>query len=217
MATILLKPESVYSVGKIVCVGQNYVKHIEELSSKRQNAPVIFLKPSTAILTEGYAIELPEYSKDVHHETELALLIGSTARRIKAEEWFSFVAGVGIALDLTLRDLQTHAKERGLPWAVSKGFDGSCPVSEFVPLRQINDIQDLAIELRINNELRQRGSTRDMIYPVSELMAYISGIFTLEPGDLILTGTPAGVSPLRSGDHLEAAISEVGKMVFTVK
>ena len=217
MATILLKPESVYSVGKIVCVGQNYVKHIEELSSKRQNAPVIFLKPSTAILTEGYPIELPEYSKDVHHETELALLIGATARRIKAEEWHTFVAGVGIALDLTLRDLQTHAKERGLPWAVSKGFDGSCPVSEFIPLRQIKDIQDLTIELRINNELRQHGSTHDMIYPVSELMAYISGIFTLEPGDLILTGTPAGVGPLRSGDHLEAAISEVGKMVFNVK
>jgi len=216
MATVLLKPENIFSVGKIVCVGQNYLKHIDELSSKRSETPVLFLKPSTAILAQGQHIILPEYSREVHHETELALLIGTLARRIKSEDWREYVAGAGIALDLTLRDLQAKAKERGLPWAVAKGFDGACPISDFVPLGHIQDIQNLSIGLRVNGILKQDGSTSEMIFPVGDLLAIISGIFTLEPGDIVLTGTPAGVGPLKSGDHLEATISEIGSMVFDV-
>jgi len=216
MSTVLLKPESVYRVGKIVCVGQNYVKHIDELSSKRYDTPVLFLKPSTSLLTDANPIRLPDFSNEVHHEVELALLVGKIARHINADNWREFIIGAGIALDLTLRDLQSIAKERGLPWAVAKGFDGSCPVSEFIAIDRIKNLQNLTIELRINGTLKQHGSTSEMIYPIGELLAYITNIFTLEPGDIVLTGTPAGVGKIKTGDHLEASITEIGSMAFEV-
>lgn len=216
MAIVVLRPDTDYRVGKIVCVGQNYLKHISELSSKRQDKPVLFLKPSTAILNEGLDIRLPSYSSEVHHETELALLVGNRASRISSENWKDYITGAGIALDLTLRDLQTMAKERGLPWAIAKGFDGSCPVSSFVPIQDVPDIQTLEIELSVNDVLKQKGSTRDMIFPVAYLLAFITSIFTLEPGDIVLTGTPSGVGPITSGDQLEARITAIGSMTFHV-
>ncbi len=217
MATVLLRPERVYTVGKILCIGQNYLKHIKELASKQNQTPVLFLKPATAILTEGNPIRIPDYSKEVHHEIELALLVGKTAQRIAAADWKEYIVGAGIALDLTLRDLQTIAKERGLPWAIAKGYDGSCPISDFIPLHKIPDIQTLNIELRVNNILKQHGSTREMIFPVADLIAYMTKIFTLEPGDIILTGTPAGVGKINPGDYLVATISGIGSMTFAVK
>jgi 2-keto-4-pentenoate hydratase/2-oxohepta-3-ene-1,7-dioic acid hydratase in catechol pathway len=216
MATVVLKPDTIYQVGKIVCVGQNYLKHISELASKRQDKPVLFLKPSTAILNEGNTIRLPEYSSEVHYETELALLVGKRASRISSENWKEYITGTGIALDLTLRDLQTFAKEHGLPWAIAKGFDGSCPVSGFIPIEAVPDIQALEIELYVNRVLKQHGSTRDMIFPVAYLLEFITSIFTLEPGDIILTGTPSGVGPIAAGDRLEARITAVGSMAFNV-
>lgn len=216
MATVVLGPDTVYRVGKIVCVGQNYLKHISELASKRQEKPVLFLKPSTAVLNEGQKIILPDYSSEVHHETELALLVGKKASRISSENWKAYIRGAGIALDLTLRDLQAIAKERGLPWAIAKGFDGSCPVSGFVPIEAVPDIQTLDIKLYVNGVLKQQGSTRDMIFPVACLLEFITSIFTLEPGDLVLTGTPSGVGPITSGDQLEASITAIGSMTFHV-
>ncbi len=216
MSTVLLKPESIYRVGKIVCIGQNYLRHIDELSSKRSDTPVLFFKPSTSLLTEAYPIRLPDFSDEVHHEVELALLVGKLAKSISTDDWREYIVGAGIALDLTLRDLQSIAKERGLPWAVAKGFDGSCPVSEFISIDKIKNIQNLTIELRINGTLKQHGSTSEMIYPVGELLAYITKIFTLEPGDIVLTGTPAGVGKIKAGDRLEASITEIGSVVFEV-
>jgi len=217
MSTVILEPDQIIRVGKIICVGQNYKKHINEMKSTRSKNPLLFMKPSTAILSEGYSINLPDYSNDVHHETELALLIGKEAKNINSDEWKNFVNGVGIALDLTLRDLQSEAKENGHPWAVSKGFDGSCPVSSFIPLERIKDIRELNIQLFVNDNLRQNGFTGDMIWQVGELLAFISCIFTLEVGDIVLTGTPEGVGKLNPGDHLRALISEIGKMEFKVK
>jgi 5-carboxymethyl-2-hydroxymuconate isomerase len=124
---------------------------------------------------------------------------------------------VGVALDLTLRDLQKEAKKNGHPWAVCKGFDGSCPISTFIPIEKITDIRGLTIQLVVNDRIRQDGSTRDMIWQIGELLAFISNIFTLEPGDIILTGTPEGVGELRPGDQLRASISEIGTMEFMVK
>jgi 5-carboxymethyl-2-hydroxymuconate isomerase len=217
MSTIKLEPDSIIKVGKIVCVGQNYMRHIKELRSVRSKNPLIFMKPSTSILTEGKTIHMPEFSKEVHHEIELALLIGKTAKNISKDKWKEYVNGVGIALDLTLRDLQNEAKKNGHPWTICKGFDGSCPLSTFIPLEQINDITVLTLQLFVNDNLRQNGSTGDMIWPVDELLAFISKFFTLEPGDIILTGTPEGVGILNSGDHLRASISEIGTMQFMVK
>lgn len=216
MATVLLKPDHVYNVGKIVCVGQNYMKHIEELNSVKSKNPLLFFKPSTSILHEGNSVVLPDFSNDVHHETELALLIGEKASKINPDEWYDYVCGVGIALDLTLRDIQREAKQNGHPWAVCKGFDGSCPISNFIPIGQIDDIQNIEIELYVNQSIRQKGNTKNMIWTVGELLSYISKIFTLEPGDVVLTGTPEGVAPLKSGDKLQANLANLVTIQFDV-
>lgn len=217
MHEVTLKPAKRLSVGKIVCVGKNYDEHIKEMHSERPETPVLFLKPSTAVVEEGTPINLPVYSNDVHHEIELALLVTKQAKGISASDWKNYIGGAGIALDLTLRDHQRIAKEKGLPWSVSKGFDGSCPVSQFTQIEEISDLQSLDIELKVNGDLRQKGSTAEMIFKIDELVSHISGIFTLEPGDLILTGTPAGVSKLNHGDQLEGRIENIGTAIFDVK
>jgi 5-carboxymethyl-2-hydroxymuconate isomerase len=217
MSTIKLKSNETVKVGKLICVGQNYKKHIDEMKSIKSKDPLLFIKPSTAILPEGEVINLPDFSNEVHYETELALLVGNKAKNISADHWKDYINAVGIALDLTLRDLQSEAKKMGHPWAVSKGFDGSCPISTFHPLKKIKDIGNLSIKLFINNKLCQDGFTGNMIWPVGELLAFISKIFTLEPGDIVLTGTPEGVGKLNHGDHIRALISEIGSMEFRVK
>ena len=213
---MILKPETVYSVSKIVCIGRNYAAHISEMSAEKTGEPMLFLKPPSALLQEGQLIVRPEYSKELHHEIELALLVGKRAQSISSENWRDYISGAGIALDLTLRDLQKVAKEKGTPWSVCKGFDGSCPVSKFTPLDRVRDVQNLTLELRVNGKTRQSGSTSAMIFPVHILVAYISKIFTLEPGDIILSGTPEGVGPLNSGDTVEACIDDLGEMRFSV-
>jgi 5-carboxymethyl-2-hydroxymuconate isomerase len=216
MASVILIPDKKYNVGKIIGVGQNYAQHAAEMGGSGKNPPVLFLKPPTAILAEGQPIKLPGYSNNVHHEVELALLIGRTGKDIAAGDWRQYLAGAGIALDLTLRDLQRLAKDRGEPWSVSKGFDGACPVSAFTPLEQIKDLNNLRIELEVNHLPRQSGSTAEMIYPVDRLITYISAYFTLEAGDIILTGTPAGVGQIVSGDLLLARIEALGEIKFNV-
>ena len=138
-------------------------------------------------------------------------------KNIPAGKWRDYVCGVGVALDLTLRDVQNEAKKNGHPWTICKGFDGSCPISTFTPIEQVPDIQNLKIHLYVNESLRQDGFTGDMIWTVDELLVFISKIFTLEEGDVLLTGTPEGVGKLHSGDNLQASIPDVGSMSFTVK
>jgi 5-carboxymethyl-2-hydroxymuconate isomerase len=216
MKTIILRPRKEFRVGKIVCIGRNYDKHISEMSAERTSDPVLFLKPSTAILNEGNNITLPTFSNEVHHEIELALLIDKEAKSIKSENWRKYIAGAGIALDLTLRDHQSVAKKKGLPWCVSKGFDGACPISSFVSIDDIRNINKLKIELFVNDEIRQSGNTNQMIFPPGKLLEYITSIFTLEPGDIILTGTPSGVGPLKTGDQLKGVIENIGEIEFAV-
>jgi len=217
MSTVILESDSEYRVGKIVCVGRNYAEHISEMHAELEKEPVLFLKPATSILNEETPIILPTYSNEIHHEVEMALLVGKKASKIDQENWRDYIAGAGIAIDLTLRDLQKKAKEKGLPWSVSKGFDGSCPISTFVPLSKIVNPENLRISLKLNGEIRQQSTTAKMIFPLKKLISFISGIFTLEPGDIVLTGTPAGVSPLKSGDKIEAEIEKIGRMNFTVQ
>jgi 5-carboxymethyl-2-hydroxymuconate isomerase len=216
MSIVTLKPDYKHQVRKIVCVGRNYVKHIDEMAAERTKQPILFLKPATSLLNEGSLIHLPHFSKEVHHEIELALLVGKNGKNISAKNWKNHIIGAGIALDLTLRDIQIIAKTKGLPWSICKGFDGACPISAFTPLSRIKDIKNLDLELYVNNSIMQKGNTSEMIFTVDVLVEYISKIFTLETGDIILTGTPSGVGPISSGDVLKAIISDVGEVEFCV-
>jgi 2-keto-4-pentenoate hydratase/2-oxohepta-3-ene-1,7-dioic acid hydratase in catechol pathway len=210
MKSIIFSDGSVKNPGKIVCVGRNYAKHIEEMQSERTSDPVLFLKPNSALHPIEEPLPLLRNVGAVHHEIELAVCIGKTASNIQETEAVDYIAGYGLALDLTLRDMQAKAKQGGLPWAVAKGFDNACPISPFVPASQIEDPHQLNLILKINGEERQHGTTAHMLFRIPELLAYASRFFTFEQGDLLLTGTPAGVGPLLPGDRIEAHIDEIG-------
>jgi 2-keto-4-pentenoate hydratase/2-oxohepta-3-ene-1,7-dioic acid hydratase in catechol pathway len=193
-------------IGKIVCIGRNYAEHAKEMHSEVGAEPVIFLKPSTAVISDGMPILLPAVSKDVNHEVELIVAIGRTGKGIRAAEALSYVAGYGVGLDMTLRDLQAEAKRKGLPWSVAKGFDTSAPISRIIPASAIGDPQALTISCTVNGVLRQRASTSKMIFPVSRMIEFVSAIFTLEEGDLLYTGTPEGVGRVVAGDVITASL-----------
>ncbi|MDF1581169.1 MAG: fumarylacetoacetate hydrolase family protein [Desulfuromonadales bacterium] len=205
-----------YQVGKLVCVARNYVDHIRELNNAFPDEPVMFTKPTTSIIVDGEKIIIPPYSTDCHHEVELAVLIGATGKDIPLHRAFQHVAGYGVALDMTLRDVQSVLKAKGLPWDKAKGFDTSCPLSSFVAAEAVADPQRLRIALRVNGALRQDATTALMMRGIPELIAAASAIFTLEAGDILLTGTPAGVAAVNSGDVLEAEIEQVGRLRVTV-
>ena len=177
---------------------------------------MIFLKPPSALIGPDQTIILPRISKRVDHEVELAVIIGRRAKRVPAEEAMDYVLGYTILLDITARDLQWEAKKKGLPWTVAKGFDTFAPIGPRVVDRRELDISNLEIGLKVNGQLRQLGRTSEMVFKVPELIEYISSVMTLEPGDIIATGTPAGVGPLRHGDKVEAWIEGIGKVEFDV-
>jgi len=204
-------------VGKIVCVARNYAEHARELGNPVPDRAVLFIKPASSLLADGGTVTIPAYANDCHHELELAVLIGRTGKAIAADEALGHVAGYGVALDLTLRDVQADLKAKGLPWEIAKAFDTACPLSAFVPAARIADPQQLRLQLRVNGELRQDGTTAAMLRPVARLISEASGYFTLEAGDILLTGTPAGVGPLRSGDRVEALIEGVGTLSVKVR
>jgi len=216
MKTAHLSTGTEHPIGKILCIGRNYAEHIKELGNETPTAPVIFSKPATAVIHDGEEIIIPAYSQDCHHEAELAVLIGKSAKAVAVDQAIDCIAGYGIAIDLTLRDVQAQLKAKGLPWDIAKGFDTACPLSTFAPAADVADPQQLRIRLTVNGELRQDGETSLMITPVAELISYLSGIFTLEPGDIILTGTPAGVSAIKSGDQLEAELVGLARIRNTV-
>lgn len=194
-------------VSKVVCIGKNYADHIEERGGEVPEEPMLFIKPETALCNISRPIALPDGFGEVHYEVELAVLIGSSLKNASEPEVKSAIAGYGIALDLTLREVQTVCRKKGLPWEKAKAFDGSCPVSGFIPAAQFGDAQDADIALTINGEVRQNGNTRNMIYPIPFLIAYMSRFFTLRPGDIILTGTPAGVGKLNHGDRFIVSLN----------
>lgn len=212
----IIGKEEFLPLGKIVCVARNYAEHIRELGNEVPDRPVFFMKPASSVISAGGSIVIPAYSQDCQHEVELAVLIGRTIKGITAAEALSAVAGYGVAIDLTLRDVQNELKSKGLPWEVAKAFDTACPLSDFVAGDTVHDPQNLAISLRVNGQVRQDASTALMLRSIPELIAAISANFTLEPGDVILTGTPAGVSRICSGDRVTATIAEVGSLSVTV-
>lgn len=193
-------------IKKIFCIGRNYADHAKEMNAAIPEAPIFFLKPSTAIIGEGEAIRIPSISKDLHHEIEMTVLIGRGGKNILKGNALNHVAGYGIGLDMTLRDVQSDAKKKGLPWTLAKGFDTSAPISHFVPADEISDPHALEVRLDVNGTTRQYSSTSNFIFKIDELIAYISQFFTFERGDIIFTGTPEGVAAAASGDRLEARL-----------
>jgi 5-carboxymethyl-2-hydroxymuconate isomerase len=216
MRTARLTSGRHFPIGKILCIGRNYSDHIKELGNPTPDAPVIFIKPASSVIAEGEAIVIPSYSHDCHHEAELALLIGRKGKDIPVDRAMEAIAGYGVGIDLTLRDVQSELKKKGLPWEIAKGFDTSCPLSAFVEASGVADPQNLQIRMTVNGEVRQDGNTSMMIHRIPSIISYMSGRFTLEPGDVILTGTPAGVSRIVSGDRLMAEIPGVATLRVAV-
>jgi len=212
MNTIKFKNGLEMTPSKIFGVGLNYAKHINEMKSVHQKEPVLFFKPNSSLYDIWQPIPIPKNEGSVHHEVELAVCIGNQGSNIPPENAEQYISGFGLALDLTLRDIQGKAKSAGLPWAIAKGFDHSCPVSQFVDKNAFGNYDDLALSLKVNGKVRQKGSTGDMIFKIPFLIHFISKYFTLEKGDLIITGTPEGVGPLVPGDKIEASITGIAEI-----
>ncbi|MGP9802395.1 fumarylacetoacetate hydrolase family protein [Rheinheimera sp. NSM] len=199
-------------VGKVLCIGQNYQDHIAEMQSKTAPQALFFIKPSTALCHFAPGFSLPQQQGAVHNETELAVLIAKPLRQADFASVNDAIWGYSLALDLTLRDVQAQLKQLGRPWEIAKGFDGACPVAGFVDKALLQHPQQLEFRLTVNSQLRQQGNTANMIRGISQLISEMSQHFTLLPGDIVLTGTPAGVGPLQSGDQLQLQLADV----FTV-
>ena len=201
-------------VGKMLCIGKNYEKHAREMGGAVPDDPVIFMKPSTALVRSGGVVQIPTVSREMHHEVELVVVIARTARDVTEDQAMSCVLGYAVGLDMTLRDLQTNAKKNGEPWTIAKAFDTSAPISEVVPAESVIDPHALELRLKVNGEVRQQGTTSDMIRRIPEMISYLSQVFTLERGDCIFTGTPEGVGQVIAGDRLFAEI--VGMVTLEV-
>lgn len=197
-----------FHYGSIFCIGRNYAEHIREMNSKPDKKPVIFLKPRSSIVHSGETVYLPESSANVHHEAELVALIGATAKNLSPSSALSAVKGIAVGIDFTARDLQSEAKKHGKPWTLSKGFDTFAPVGNFAEYTDDIDTGNLNIELRVNEAIRQNDNTRLMLFPVADIISYLSRQFTLSAGDLIFTGTPKGVSPVKTGDEVTAILGD---------
>lgn len=205
-------------VRKVLCVGRNYAAHADEMGERVPGEPFFFLKPRAAVVRpDGGGLFVPRSFGLLHHEIELALLLGGGGKDLSPAGAARLVAGYGVALDLTLRDLQAEAKKKGRPWTAAKGFDSSAPVGDFVPAADVPDPRDLVIALAVNGEIRQRGSTSRMIFGPGELLARASLYMTLEEGDLLLTGTPEGVGPLEEGDEIVASIGPLPELRLTIR
>ncbi len=195
---------------KIVCVGRNYRDHVKELGNELPTEPLLFFKPVSALLSPGGVVRMPAVSARVDFEGELVLVIGRRIRNLKEDAWRSAVRGYTLANDVTARDLQNKDGQ----WTRAKGFDTFCPVGPIVS-DELDLASGLTLETRVNNEVRQHGSTLDFIFPIPKLLSYITAAMTLEPGDLVLTGTPSGVGPLKTGDRVEITIPGLGTLTNT--
>ena len=202
---------------KIICVGRNYAEHAKELNNPVPDDPVIFLKPDSSLLTGNQDFYLPEYSQDVHHECELVLRVGKQGKYVSREFGLSYLDGVALGIDFTARDLQTKAKEKGLPWTLAKGFHGAAPVSAIKDISGYPDLRNLRFALEVNGQVRQQGFTGDMIFDIGFLIEFITRYMVIQPGDLIYTGPPKGVARVQTGDHLVGTLEGERLLDFHVR
>ena len=197
------------AIGKLVCLARSYKKHAQEMKSEIPKEPVIFLKPASSIIFNGGTIKIPKMSNKVHHEVELGVVIGKKCKNISKKDAMNYILGYLVALDITARDIQSEMKKKGWPWTIAKSFDTFAPISEVVLKENVTNPQILNIILKVNSEVRQNSNTSFMIFTIEEIIEYISNVMTLEPGDLILTGTPDGVGEIKRGDFLEAKLGNI--------
>ena len=204
-------------IGKIVCLARTYKKHAKEMKSEVPKDPLLFLKPSTSVIFDGESIIIPSISKSIHHEVELCVVIGKTCKNISKNDAMDYVLGYCVGLDITARDIQSVAKKNGWPWGIPKGFDTFAPISSVVLKEEIDDPHNLDIWLKVNGEIQQNSNTKNMIFTIQEIIEFISNVMTLEPGDLIMTGTPEGVDEIKKGDVLEANLGNVCSLKVDVE
>lgn len=201
---------------KIICIGRNYAAHAAELNNPVNEEPVIFLKPETALITGKLPFFIPDFSKDVHHEIELVLRICKTGKRIEERFAHKYCDAITVGIDFTARDLQSELKKKSLPWEIAKGFDGSAAIGNFIPVKELHS-ESFDFSLKVNGETKQSGSSSMMIFSFSKIIAYASMFFTIKIGDLIFTGTPAGVGPVKKHDVLEGFIGNQCLLNLKVK
>ncbi|PIQ22820.1 MAG: 2-hydroxyhepta-2,4-diene-1,7-dioate isomerase [Cytophagales bacterium CG18_big_fil_WC_8_21_14_2_50_42_9] len=202
---------------KILAIGRNYAEHIAELKNETPDEPVIFFKPDTALLKNNDPFYYPDYTQDIHHEVELILRISKEGKNISSQFAPKYYDAIGLGIDFTARDLQTKAKNKGLPWTLAKGFNGSAPVSEFLPLSDFPDLKNINFKLLVNGEEKQAGNSSMMLNTFNDMIAYMSRFITLKKGDIIFTGTPKGVGPVQIGDRLEGFIEDKKLLDFEIK
>jgi len=195
----------------------SFSEHAAELGNAVPDKPILFLKPPSAYVIEGNAIRIPKGCSSLHHEIELGVVIGSKCSNVEPKDTMKHIGGYVLALDMTARDFQDEAKKKGHPWTMAKGFDTSCPISSFIPIDSISDPHNVELYLKVNGVTKQHGCTKDMIFNIPTLLSFISTYFTLEAGDVVLTGTPKGVGPVKAGDTLEGGILNVISMKFPVE
>ncbi|MBN2167071.1 MAG: fumarylacetoacetate hydrolase family protein [Marinilabiliaceae bacterium] len=202
---------------KVLCIGRNYEKHAKELKNPLPPEPVVFLKPDSALLRNNQPFFIPDFANDFHHEVEIIVKINRLGKNIAPEFAHRYYDEIGLGIDFTARDLQDDLREKGLPWEKCKAFDGSAVISDFVSINRFKDLRNLSFSLKINGDIRQNGNTKDMIFSIDQVISHISKFFTLKIGDIIYTGTPAGVGSVKIGDILEGFIGDERFLNFEIK
>jgi len=214
---VIYLPGQIFCVMKIICIGRNYVAHARELNNPLPEEPVFFLKPDTALLLRNRPFYYPEFSEDIHYETELVYKIGRNGKYIEEKFARNYITEIALGIDFTARDIQKHCKEAGLPWEKAKGFDNSAPLSRFIPVDELADRENIRFSLKLNGQTVQDGNSNLMIFNIEKVISCISKFITLKMGDFIFSGTPAGVGPVRIGDHLEGYLEDRKMLDFAVK
>ena len=202
---------------KLICIGRNYTEHIKELENEKPKDPVVFLKPDTSILLKKQPFFIPDFSDDVHHEVEILVKINRLGKYIDKKFAHKYYDEIGLGIDFTARDIQAQLKGKGLPWEKAKGFDGAAVIGNWIPKKEIKDINNINFSLKKNDTIVQQGNTANMLWKIDELIEYVSKYFTLKIGDIIFTGTPAGVGKVIANDKLKGFIEDKQMFSITVK
>lgn len=202
---------------KIICIGRNYADHAKELNNAVPTEPVFFMKPDTALLKDGEPFYYPEFTKDLHHELEIVLKINKVGKHIDEQFAHKYYSEIGLGIDFTARDIQEQQKAKGLPWEKAKAFDGSAPLGKFISKENVGNLSAINFELKVNGNARQIGNTKDLLFSFDKIISYVSQFVTLKVGDLIFTGTPAGVAAVNIGDKLEGFMNGDLLLSFEVK
>ena len=202
---------------RIFAIGRNYADHVSELNNEKPDEPVIFTKPDTALLKNNAPFYYPDFSSDIHYEVEIILKICKEGKNIAEKFAHEYFDEIGVGIDFTARDLQQKAKEKGLPWAIAKGFNHSAPISTFLPVDDFSDLKKINFSLKLDDELKQSGNTKLMLFDFYYIITYLSKYFTLRPGDIIFTGTPKGVGPIKPGNILTAFIEDQKLLEIEIK